>query len=493
MHGFHANPLFIFCHVVALLVSSTAFGQWNTTSPHIYYSTGYVGIGLSTPGHPLDVNGTGQFRNKLYVNANVSDDNSVEFNNASQTGYGLYSRGGLNSRYSFSFRDQADEQVMIGYYNRVGIGPDLPSHKLDVFDNGTTIIRAKSLGVASGEVGFRLERGGSNPIWWFAYIPSNSKDLKFHSSDGGEHLTIKTNGNVGVGVSSPSYPLDVRGQINNITNLGTQGEVESQRWATTNADYNFRLQSRWDGNGIYQRFVQKWDGADKDLMSFAYGNTGFGIPAGNIPNARVQVHAAGTTTNLILSKNYVDKYRWAMNVVDRGEGLDLDFSISDYNDAYETVMKLARTNTGRPEFAIHDTWLVANNGNIGIGMNNPLHRLDVNGTIHSKEVKVDLDFPAPDYVFEPAYNLPSLDSVASYIKTHKHLPEIPSAKEMEANGINLSEMNMLLLKKVEELTLYIIREKDLNAQRDLLIEKLQNELTQIQRKLQTTNKTNLIR
>jgi len=106
-------------------------------------------------------------------------------------------------------------------------------------------------------------------------------------------------------------------------------------------------------------------------------------------------------------------------------------------------------------------WLLVNrsNGFVGIGTSSPDQRLTVNGTIHSKEVKVDLSVPGPDYVFEKDYVLPSLESVKTYIDQNKHLPEVPSAKEMEANGINLSEMNMLLLKKVEELTLYVIELK----------------------------------
>jgi len=95
-------------------------------------------------------------------------------------------------------------------------------------------------------------------------------------------------------------------------------------------------------------------------------------------------------------------------------------------------------------------------GNVGIGTFNPDQKLTVNGTIHSKEVKVDLSVPAPDYVFEKDYNLPSLEEIKTYIDQNKHLPEVPSAKEMEANGVNLGEMNMLLLKKIEELTLHII-------------------------------------
>jgi hypothetical protein len=110
--------------------------------------------------------------------------------------------------------------------------------------------------------------------------------------------------------------------------------------------------------------------------------------------------------------------------------------------------------------------------NVGIGTTNPNQKLTVNGTIYGKEVKVDLNVPGPDYVFEPSYKLPSLTEIETYIKANKHLPEVPSAKEMEANGINLSEMNMLLLKKVEELTLHLIeQQKQLHAQQEL-IEKL---------------------
>ena len=99
-------------------------------------------------------------------------------------------------------------------------------------------------------------------------------------------------------------------------------------------------------------------------------------------------------------------------------------------------------------------------GNVGVGTATPDEKLTVKGKIHAEEVKVDLVVPAPDYVFDNDYPLIPLSEIQNYIKENKHLPEVPSAKEMEKKGINLSEMNILLLKKVEELTLHLIKQEE---------------------------------
>jgi uncharacterized protein YigA (DUF484 family) len=106
--------------------------------------------------------------------------------------------------------------------------------------------------------------------------------------------------------------------------------------------------------------------------------------------------------------------------------------------------------------------------------------LVVDGKIRSEEVKVEI-INGPDYVFEENYELRTLQETKEFITKNKHLPEIPTAKEMEANGVDLGDMNMRLLKKIEELTLYQID----------LLEKLerQNErLQEVEDELQTLKK-----
>jgi hypothetical protein len=110
-------------------------------------------------------------------------------------------------------------------------------------------------------------------------------------------------------------------------------------------------------------------------------------------------------------------------------------------------------------------------GNMAINMATPdgNYKLSVNGKMRTKEVKVDA-LNWPDYVFEVHYPIISLKNLDLYIKENKHLPGMPSAKEVAVNGIELGEMNKKLLEKIEELTLHLI-EKDKKI--DALIERVE--------------------
>ena len=142
------------------------------------------------------------------------------------------------------------------------------------------------------------------------------------------------------------------------------------------------------------------------------------------------------------------------------------------------------------------------NGNLGLETSNPLYKLDVNGTARFSniitngkiaigtgidsiinnyslavngnaifnKVKVKLYGNWSDYVFDQSYNLISVKEVEKYIKIIKHLPDIPSANYVKSNGIDIGNNEALLLKKIEELTLYLIQQNKLMEQQQVEID-----------------------
>ncbi len=130
--------------------------------------------------------------------------------------------------------------------------------------------------------------------------------------------------------------------------------------------------------------------------------------------------------------------------------------------------------------------MIRSEGYVGIGTTLPNEMLEVNGNallngnLESKKVKVtSTPGSFPDYVFKPDYSLMPLDQLASYIKTNGHLPNIPKAAEVEANGQDLGLIQQKLLEKIEELTLYTIeQEKRLDE-----FEALKKKFEQLEKKL----------
>ncbi|AZI24051.1 hypothetical protein EA772_01335 [Pedobacter sp. G11] len=122
-------------------------------------------------------------------------------------------------------------------------------------------------------------------------------------------------------------------------------------------------------------------------------------------------------------------------------------------------------------------------GNVGIGTNIPDAKLAVNGLIHTKEVKVDLQ-NWPDYVFDEKYKIWPLEDLERYIKVNRHLPDVPTAIEVEKNGVKLGEMNKVLLKKIEEITLHLIAKDQEMRHIKASFLKIQSEQSEISSTLQ---------
>lgn len=118
-------------------------------------------------------------------------------------------------------------------------------------------------------------------------------------------------------------------------------------------------------------------------------------------------------------------------------------------------------------------WNLISFTNTGILTTIGLHTKDlvVNGNVRAKEIKVEVGGTWPDYVFKPEYQLTSLTETEQFIKKNGHLPDIPKASEIEANGLSLGEMNKLMMKKIEELTLHLIeKDKEMKEYKQLLIQ-----------------------
>lgn len=106
--------------------------------------------------------------------------------------------------------------------------------------------------------------------------------------------------------------------------------------------------------------------------------------------------------------------------------------------------------------------MVVKNGKIGIGLEpNDLpgdHKLYVNGSILCSALKVETKINWPDYVFERGYRLMSVRKLSEFVTEKHHLPNVPTKEEIAKNGIEVGEMQAVLLQKIEELTLYIIQQ-----------------------------------
>ncbi|MFQ6603188.1 hypothetical protein [Flavobacterium sp. C3NV] len=211
----------------------------------------------------------------------------------------------------------------------------------------------------------------------------------------------------------------------------------------------------FNGGTRIGRDVYFKDGGNSFISS---GNFGIGT---SIPNSRLDL-GSGYGINGAKFLIYNDDSTSELSGTKCGFYMD-NFTSNNLNlvfpeaSSYPGLFTISGKNTFgvvlKPYFSIAGL-----TGNVGIGTINPTNKLDVNGTIHSKEVKVDMEGWS-DFVFKKEYNLPTLEEVEKHIAEKGHLENIPSEEEVLKNGISLGEMNAKLLQKIEEMTLYMIEMK----------------------------------
>lgn len=245
---------------------------------------------------------------------------------------------------------------------------------------------------------------------------------------------------------------------------------------------NLHLDS-YPGFGLYLNYYQEGSSAgNKGILVAPNGNVGIGTVG---PTQKLDVRGSqylnGTLFVSPTTGNYTEGIRVAPST---NNWATIALGAIGNSGTNENMWSIHRKDNN--DFSISrnssdggNGMVITKAGNIGFGTVNPSaklevngdikgNKLDINGTIRSKEVKIEATGWS-DFVFSEDYKLPTLSEVESHIKEHKHLPDVPSEKQVIKEGVNVVEMQAKLLQKIEELTLYTIQlEKKYDAIKDEL-------------------------
>ena len=434
-----------------LLLTLLFFGLVNITqAQNVFPSSGNVGIGTTSPTYPLTITGGGSVfgvdNSSVFAAKNASG-NYEQFlwprwmDNIMYLNYGS---GGFNIRNNSSVT-----AMFMTNAGNVGIGTATPQGALQVMNSsagfdGSNIIYLTNDNTSYGRTNLiltgRLTNG--NDAWAFGSGARNSIVFNVNETADGA--------NVGA--------------------IGTEY-------------YSIQL----EGNSKSLGFLSNQNGASPNLVLLQNGNVGIGTtsPSGKLTvdysNGEPKTFSIfSSTSNPVFSPVGGLRFTWyGSNCADiqmvRGD---------NSNDGLGLAFMTSTNNSGTTTEAMRITQA----GSVGIGTTSPQSKLSVNGTITSTEVKVT-QTGWSDFVFDPTYHLPALSKTRAFIKVNHHLPDIPSAKEIESNGLDLGSMEQKQMQKIEELTLYQINadkriheleDRDTKLQKEIL--NLKEEITQLKNK-----------
>lgn len=479
------------------------------TSKHFAFMTGNVGVGVSTPAQKLDVDGNIRIRNNgaigswsdnslglvtnslvrltvlntgnigvatttplqpLHVNGNVlltGKNASLLFADEPPTNgnwgkWGIeYESGGLN--FWKPYEGPASDDPKTNAYNyalflrddgNVGIGTCKPQAKFQV-EGGSTLLNGNlqvgtSLAPKQSALFGNVGIGTSNPLATLHVNGCVSIGYNAYPLPGSNNLIV--NGMVGIGTINPTAPLEVTGKIK-----------ASQIQLTSGVANGYILKCDESGNALWADPATIDDGDwvvnGNNISTNQYQLVG--IRTSN-PTEALDINGnIQCTGNLKGGRISWEPFKIFAN---SSETDGAYISLANKSSNAGSIKLYSTGVNGRIEFHNQNFQVMSIRGDNNIYMGNPetTTNLFVNGEINSNLVRVNTD-EWWDCVFKDGYVLPKLSDVEAYIKEKGHLPDLPPESEVLQNGIDLGKMNALLLKKVEELTLYVIElEKKIN-------------------------------
>jgi hypothetical protein len=284
-------------------------------------------------------------------------------------------------------------------------------------------------------------------------------------------MTSETLGKVGIG-KIPVYKLDVAGNVSiNNNSLFLKDENHGLSQANTLAGVNINGDGPflygWGGgalginqNGVYTKILN-WN---------ENGNVGIGT---DNPTAKLDVHGNIRTNynQIFLTADDYHGLGWfqtyAGDTIDgpvlygySGGSLAIKQGTTTKNILIWKANGSVGIGTDNPEAKL-EVSTDATQGGKSIAVNDNVSGMDVfrvmnNGNVYSTELTIRLKEQFPDYVFAKDYQLMSLNDLDNFISKNNHLPNIPTANEVEKNGLSVGEMQTRQMEKIEELTLYIL-------------------------------------
>jgi hypothetical protein len=299
--------------------------------------------------------------------------------------------------------------------------------------------------------------------------------------------TFPASGNVGIGTLQPAVALHVTGTIHGESDLRISGTFEAHGGA--NNLWGWGNSPSWDiraggqlpyainhhtgltmsahsAYGGIRFYNQSYPGITQSTMVMSVTNDRVGI---GTTDPSFKLHVAGdvyTSSNMRVEGDILKGagpdhiWGWGSNASwDIRAGGQLPYAINHHTgltlSAHSAYGGIRFYNQSYPALTGSELVMSIANNSVGIGTSNPSEKLSVNGNIKAKRVIVSQS-NWPDYVFDSSYSLRALPEVEKFVIQYKRLPDMPSAKEVEEKGISVGDNQALLLKKMEEMTLYMI-------------------------------------